>query len=133
VWYGLDLALIWPRLWLLLPDSTRAAIQAVNSRYMSATAVCAWGLLYLTLGVLWWPAVLAGAATFATGLRQARSAAIALVSLIEATIDIHQKLLTDALAIPLPHGHITPAEAARVNDRCAKNRSATRDGAVTRY
>lgn len=123
IWYGIDIGLIWPRLWLLLPEPVRAAIQTANSRYQQATSWCAWGLLYLALGIRWWPAAILGAVTLVVSHHRAWSAAASLASLIESTVDIHQNTLADAFNIPLPHGRFTPKEAVLLNDLCNKNRS----------
>lgn len=114
--YGLDTTLTWPRLWLLLPETTRSIITTATSDYRTATTTTAWGLLYLTLGILWWPATLAGTLTLTLGYRHAHTTSTTLANLIEATIDTHQHTLADALGIPLPHHRITPTEGARIND-----------------
>jgi hypothetical protein len=123
IWYGIDIGVVWPRLWLLLPEPTRATIQTANARYLQATTGCAWALLYLALGIRWWPAAIGGAVALVVSHHRARAAAATLASLIESVVDIHQKTLADALNVPLPHGRITPTEGAQLNDLCNKNRS----------
>jgi hypothetical protein len=39
-----------------------------------------------------------------------------LADLVEAAVDTYQRPLADALGVDLPHGRITPAEGARIND-----------------
>jgi hypothetical protein len=114
--YGLAVTLAWPRLWLLLEDRTRSALQTAYSQYHAATAVCAWGLLYLTLGGIWWPAILAGLAAITVGYRRGRATAGVLADLIEAAVDTHQCALAKAVGIALPHGRITPEEGLQIND-----------------
>ncbi|MEU2129860.1 hypothetical protein [Streptomyces sp. NPDC018352] len=114
--YGLAVALAWPRLWLLLPDTATAAIRDATTRYRAATEVTAWGMLYLLLGAFWWPSVLVGLVAVAVGQVRGRSSGAALADLVEAAVDIHQRPLAETLGIDLPHGRITPEEGARIND-----------------
>ncbi|MEU6658862.1 hypothetical protein [Streptomyces sp. NPDC046821] len=114
--YGLAVALAWPRLWLLLPDTATAAIRDATTRYRAAADVTAWGILYLLLGAFWWPAVPVGLVAMAAGQVRGRTSAAALADLVEAAVDIHQRPLADTLGIDLPHGRITPDEGARIND-----------------
>jgi hypothetical protein len=116
VQFGLSIGLAWPRIWLLLNDSTATAVTTANTRYRAATETTAWGVLYLALGTIWWPAALAGAAAIIAGYRQGRVRGAVLADLVEATVDIHQKQLADAVGIDLPHGRLTPAEGLRIND-----------------
>jgi len=61
--YYLDLATIWPNLWLAMPDTARTEITAARESLTRAATLAGWGLLYLVVGALWWP----GSATL--GLR----------------------------------------------------------------
>lgn len=114
--YGLAVALVWPRLWLLLPDSATAAIRDATTRYRAAAEATAWGFLYLLLGTLWWPAAMVGLVVVAVGHVRGRSSGAALADLVEAAVDTHQRPLAETLGVDLPHGRITPAEGARIND-----------------
>lgn len=114
--YGLAVSLAWPRLWLLLPDTATTALGDAATRYRASAETTAWGVLYLLLGTLWWPAALVGLLTAAVGHTRARSTSAALADLVESAVDVHQRLLADALGVPLPHGRITPTEGARIND-----------------
>jgi hypothetical protein len=114
--YGLDATLAWPRLWLLLPDSNRTAVQTAHDQYRAATALTAWGLLYLALGAIWPPALLAAAIAAAVGYRRAQATAAVLADLIEATIDTQQHALAAVAGITLLHGRITPTDGIRIND-----------------
>jgi hypothetical protein len=114
--YGLDTTLAWPRLWLLLPDSNRAAVQTAHDQYRAATTLTAWGLLYLALGTIWPPALLAAAIAIAVGYRRAQATAAVLADLIEATIDTQQHALAAVAGITLPHGRITRTDGIRIND-----------------
>ncbi|MFJ9682026.1 hypothetical protein ACIRP2_28855 [Streptomyces sp. NPDC101194] len=114
--YGLSVALVWPRLWLLLPETVRPVISDASSRYRRAAETAAWGLLTVALGVVWWPALPVGLAMTLIGCRRGRAAAAALADLVEAAVDTQQRQLAEALGIELPHGRVTPAEGLRIND-----------------
>jgi hypothetical protein len=106
--YGLDLAVTWPRLWLTLPDSIKSEITSIRSALDRACALAGWGLLYLAIGVIWWPCLIIGPITFLTGWHRARSAAGDLAILIESAIDVHAMDLATALSMATADGRLTP-------------------------
>ncbi|MGK5692000.1 hypothetical protein ACSNOJ_03645 [Streptomyces sp. URMC 128] len=114
--YGLSAALVWPRLWLLLPETVRPVISSAYARYQGSTESTAWGLLTLLLGLFWWPALAGGAALVLVGYYRGRASGAALADLVEAAVDTHQRQLAEALGIDLPQGRVTPAEGLRIND-----------------
>jgi hypothetical protein len=44
--YGLDAVVVWPRLWLLLPDATRDELVAARAALDSSVAATVWGVLF---------------------------------------------------------------------------------------
>ncbi len=116
VQFGLSVVLAWPRLWLLVAEPTAAAVRLAAARYRAATETTAWGVLYLVLGAVWWPAAVVGAAVVVVGYRQSRVRGGVLADVVEATVDVHQKQLAEAVGVDLPHGRVTPAEGLRIND-----------------
>jgi hypothetical protein len=121
--YGLHLPIIWTALWQLLDDPARTPVQDARDRFDQSLRLAAWGLLHLALAVIWWPALLIGAAVFATAWRRGRTTAATLADLVEATVDTHHRALADSLGIALPHGRLTPAESALINDQLHKGHS----------
>jgi hypothetical protein len=95
--YGLDLTFAWPRLWLVLPDTTRAEITAAHASFAAAVAVGSWGWPLLLLGTLWWPAAVVGLVVGATGRVRARDAVGDLTALTESALDLHGRTLATAL------------------------------------
>jgi hypothetical protein len=96
--YGLDLAFAWSRLWLLLPETSRAPLTEGRRRLDDATALGGWALLYLALGPVWWPAAVAGAAVGLVAWRRSRMAAGVYADLVEAAVDVHVTDLLDRFA-----------------------------------
>ncbi|MFE4415762.1 hypothetical protein [Streptomyces sp. NPDC056821] len=106
--YGLDLTVSWSRLWLVLPDASRAAVQSARERLTGTMLLGGWAVLYTLLGALWWPAALVGAVIGLTAWRRARVAVDALAELVEAVVDVHGPELAAALGVPVPDQRLVP-------------------------
>ena len=87
--YGLDLAAIWPRLWLILPDTARTELGAVRESFSAAARLTAWAVLYLLLAIWWWPAAVAAMVTGADAIAKGRLAVENLADLVEAAVDLY--------------------------------------------
>ncbi|MEU0662268.1 hypothetical protein [Streptomyces lavendulocolor] len=118
--YGLDFPFAWPRLWTLLPEACRNDLIAAREALASAATQSGWGLLYLCLGLVWWPAAAAGAALMLLGWRRGREAAANLADLTEATVDLYAADLALLLGVDLPSGHVTPAVGRQLSERFRK-------------
>lgn len=55
--HHLDLSLVWPHLWLTLPDPTPTEVISAEQALTRATTLGGWALLYAPLAAWWWPAV----------------------------------------------------------------------------
>jgi hypothetical protein len=121
-YHGLRLGLVWPRLWVLLPESERGPVRAANTEFQAAAVVTGWGLLYVVVGMWWYPSAIVGAGVIVTGWVRAREHAATLSTLIEATVDTHLTRLLIALNQPLPRSGMTRELADRVNDQLHKGR-----------
>ncbi|WP_019929730.1 hypothetical protein [Nocardia sp. BMG111209] len=97
--YGLDLEFAWPRLWLVLPETTRTEITAANAAFAAATATGTWAWPCLLLGTIWWPALLVGIGIGITGWIQARAAVADLTGVSEAALDLYGRSLATALGV----------------------------------
>jgi hypothetical protein len=93
--YGFDLADAWPRLWLLLPDSTRQPLAESRERLDEALRLGGWSVLYVLLGAAWWPSALAGVWAGLLAWRWGRERTDAYAELAEAAIDVHITELLD--------------------------------------
>ncbi|MFB7497217.1 hypothetical protein ACFC09_21450 [Streptomyces sp. NPDC056161] len=97
--YRLDLAAVWPHLWLVLPDAPRTEITAAREALTRATALAAWSLLYLPVAVLWWPAALISVALVVSARSRTRAATETYATLLEAAVRLHGTDLADQLGI----------------------------------
>ncbi|MER7199907.1 MULTISPECIES: hypothetical protein [unclassified Streptomyces] len=95
-----DLALVWPRLWIVLPDPLRAEVAAARDSTSDAARLSGWGVLYLTISACWWPCALVGACLVVVSVLRARSTGENLAVLIETAVDLHSKDLTERLGLP---------------------------------
>lgn len=101
--YGLDAIVVWPRLWLLLPDGTRSELSQARSALDSAVAVLIWGVLFFGFTALaWWAALVAIAVVLAMYLYWIPDRASVFADLLESAFDIHRGLLYRSLRWPLP-------------------------------
>ncbi len=114
--YGLAVSLVWPRLWLILGEETRKPVTDAYTGYRDATTLAGWGVLYLAMGLRWWPAAVAGGLAVLVGYRRAGTAAAQFADLVESVVDIHQARLAATVGIELPHGRLTPHEGAQINN-----------------
>lgn len=97
--YHLDLATVWPNLWLAMPETTRTEITAARESLARATTLAGWGLLYLVVGILWWPGLLIAVTIVGTAWRRARTATDVYALLVEAAGRLHTADLARSLGI----------------------------------
>jgi hypothetical protein len=101
--YGLDAIIIWPRLWLLLPDNTRKDLQEARADLNTAARIWLWSMLFsLWTPFAWWAlpvGILAAGFSYYVWLLDA---ATTYADLIDATFDLHRVLLYKALRWPYP-------------------------------
>ncbi|MFF2644957.1 hypothetical protein ACFVUB_34595 [Streptomyces niveus] len=97
--HHLDLATLWPHLWLVLPEETRTQITLARQNLTRAATLTAWALLYLPLTAWWWPAALITATLTLTGWARTRTATDTYALLLEATTRLHTRDLADRLGL----------------------------------
>jgi hypothetical protein len=122
--YELDLTFGWPRLWLLLPETARAEINAAHAAFAGAVATGTWAWPYLVLGFVWWPGLVIAAAVAVTGWARARTAITDLSALSEAVLDLHGRILAVALGVAdeKTTGPLTVHEGQRITGLLRKGR-----------
>jgi hypothetical protein len=121
---GLDLTFVWPRLWLVLPDTTRAEINAAQAAFAAAVATGTWAWPYILLAPLWWPAALIAVGIGTAGWARARAAITDMTALSEAAVDLHARALAISLGVAAPdtHGPLTISEGEKVTTLSRKGR-----------
>jgi hypothetical protein len=100
--YGVDLAVLWPRLWLILPEPAVRQIQLGRDSFSAAARLMAWGVGYALLACWWWPAGLVAIGCGAVARSRARTALDALAGLIEAAVDVHGRELAARVGLIAP-------------------------------
>lgn len=97
--YRLDVSAAWPRLWVLIPDAARTELGAAHDAYTAAARLNGWALLYLTIGLWWWPALIIATVSVVTAWVRARAATTVLADLVESTVDLYGLDLARQLGI----------------------------------
>lgn len=120
--YGLDLDAVWPRLWLLFGDTTRAEILAAREAYTGAARLMGWAALYLLPAGWWWPSLLIGLGVGVAAWVRARSAAGQLADLLEATVDLHARELATRMGHPDTAAPLSAAEGQALSALIRKSR-----------
>ncbi|MCG7523620.1 hypothetical protein MHW47_04050 [Streptomyces sp. OfavH-34-F] len=97
--HRIDLAVLWPHLWLTLPDTDRAELSAARGELAASTALAAWSLLYAPLAVVWWPAAGVSLLLLLTARHRTRAAAESYARLVEATVRLRTVELLGLLGV----------------------------------
>ena len=100
--YGLDPVLLWPHLWLALPDNIRQDISVARARLDKLGEAWFWGLLFALWTFAWPWAWVISLAWMAIAYALALGAAEAFADLLLATFDTHRWRLYQSLRWPLP-------------------------------
>ncbi|WP_431970342.1 hypothetical protein [Nocardia sp. bgisy134] len=120
--YGLDLDAIWPRLWLIVPETTRTELNGARDAYTASARLMGWALLYAVLTFRWWPAAPLALIISITAQVRAREATAMLADLLESTVDLHARELTTQLGFPDPGGPVTTDEGRTITFHTRKSR-----------
>jgi hypothetical protein len=100
--YDLDLAVIWPSLWVTMPDNIRQEITSARQSLTGSTQLASWGFLYLAVGAMSWPGFVIAVVTTAIAWHRARSAADAYACLIDAAARLYAGQLIPILGLSVP-------------------------------
>ncbi|MFI0980865.1 hypothetical protein ACH4SP_28125 [Streptomyces sp. NPDC021093] len=101
--YGLDAVVVWPHLWLLLPDAPRSELAAARRSLDASVGACVWGILF-TAFTPWtlWALPIGLAVALAATFVWAPAKAEVFADLLEASFDLHRGALYTQLRWPLP-------------------------------
>jgi hypothetical protein len=95
--YGLDAVQAWPRLWLVLPDSTKQEVSAAGADLNTSTTWWTWSALVAVWTVFTPLALVAAVVAAALSYGALLAGATRYGQLVEAAFDLHRGLLYDAL------------------------------------
>jgi hypothetical protein len=112
--YGLDLTVVWPRLWTVLPDALRNDIATAQLAYKESSTTVSWAVFYGGVGLFWGPALIVAAGLAMTGVLQARDATRNLCELVESACDLYGHSLAGQLHVSCP-GPVTPEVGKEIN------------------
>jgi hypothetical protein len=112
--YGLDPVIVWPRLWLVLPDTARQELAAARGALDSAVAAVVWGVLFAVAAPLtaapgrhaWLPGLvgvaLGVAIAVAAGVWWVAQRAMVFADLLDSAFDLYRFDLYAQVRWPLP-------------------------------
>lgn len=100
--YGLEAVACWPRLWLVLPDTTRTELSTARQELDVRAELWLWAILFSAWAVYTWWAPLIAVAIAAGVYRSLCERAVIYGDLLVATYDLYRSELYRALAWPLP-------------------------------
>jgi hypothetical protein len=101
--YGLDAIALWPRLWLLLPDSTRDQLRTARAAVNAPVVAATWGLLFTAFAPFTLLAVPIGVAVAAIAVSAVLPArAQVFGDLVESAYDLYRTAIYQQLRWPLP-------------------------------
>ena len=112
--YGLDPVMVWPRLWLVLPGTTRTEIAESRGQLDAAGRGLLWVLLTVVWSAfVWWIAPVALLAAILLYRSAVLPTARVYADLVEAAFDLHRPALYRALRWPLPTRPADEPDAGR--------------------
>jgi hypothetical protein len=106
--YGLNAVVVWPRLWLVLPESARQELADARTALDGSVAAGIWGAAFVAFTPwAWWAAPVGAVVAAAAVAWWVPARAEVFADLVEATFDLYRSELYRQLRWPLP---VTPAE-----------------------
>lgn len=105
--YGLDIDAAWPTLWLLFPADVRTELEDARTKFVNATSLLAWTLPFIVLAAAWPPALFVALFTSGFGWIDSRRSAATLAEYIEASVEIHLKILASSMGVEIDDGKFT--------------------------
>ena len=100
--YGLDTIIVWPRLWLVLPENTGKDLYVARQNLNERTRFFAWSIAFSVWTPLAWWAFLLSIIGGVIAYRSLLLAASSYGDLLRAAFDIHRFALYEALRLPIP-------------------------------
>ncbi|MEI6104203.1 MAG: hypothetical protein WCP70_09685 [Methanothrix sp.] len=101
--YGLEPVTVWPRMWLILPESTKNELQSARQDINEKASLFGWSLIF-SIWVIWsWWAVILSVLGMVIVYRLGLLPAAAIYGdLLRSSFDLHRFALYETLRLPLP-------------------------------
>ena len=100
--YGLEISTTWPRLWLILPESTQEELTEARQALNWSAQLMIWGFAFIVWAIFGWWAALIGLVIVLAAYWRLLSAANVFGQLLRAAYDLHRFALYEGLHWPLP-------------------------------
>lgn len=101
-WYGLQVEITWPRLWLLLPEEVQKEITTAHQEFESNISRIGWSILFsIWVGISWWAVVISVLSAIIFCRRMYATGRV-YGQLICSAYDLYRFVLYSNLGWPLP-------------------------------
>jgi hypothetical protein len=114
--YGADLQSWWPRLWLVVDDSTRSELRTARSVFDAAALHASRAVGYLVVAASWWPSAVIAIGAWTTDWFRGRAAVQTYATLIESAVDVNKCALARRLELFEDEESFRSAVGQRVTD-----------------
>jgi len=111
--YGIDTAVSWPHMWLILPEEARVEVATSRARLDEAARLWLWSLLFALWAFFTWWALAIALTGMIVGYRLALSEAEQYGRLLQASFDLYRKDLYEKLGWEMPTDPSQEYEAGR--------------------
>lgn len=119
--YSVELATVWPALWIHLPEHDRQEVVEARSKVRDAAALLGWGVLSVLLAAFWWPMLIAAAVLLWIGRQRSWVAADDFARTVEAAVQVHTGELAVRLGLA-EHGPVDRSLGWRLTAHLEDNR-----------
>lgn len=100
--YGLEISITWPRLWLVLPESTQKEIGESRQALNESAQLLAWGVTFIVWVIFAWWAFIPGIIVAIAAYLRMQSVTEVYAQLLRSAYDLHRFGLYQSLFFELP-------------------------------
>ncbi|MFD0556624.1 hypothetical protein FB566_1865 [Stackebrandtia endophytica] len=100
--YKVDLATVWPPLWMHLSSEDRQEVALARAAVRDGATLIGWALLSAVLAVVWWPMTLIAAILAVEGRRRSNVAMQDFTQTVKAVVQLHTAELATRLGLTDP-------------------------------
>jgi len=100
--YKIDLATVWPALWMHLSHEDRQEVVIARAAVRDGATLTGWGLLCSLLGLFWWPMLVIAVVLLVEGRRRSWAAMEDFARTVKAVVQLHGGELASRLGLAEP-------------------------------